>query len=73
MVSCSGLLRLQEAFLWQKNYKAGSNGRLYLFNKRTSDKDTRHVQKFHQGGKDYGKELALVETTNRGEMKTPMN
>ena len=40
--------------------KAGSDGRLYVFNKRKSDKDTRNIQKIQQGGKDDRKELALV-------------
>ena len=33
---------------------------MYVFNKRKSDKDTRHIQKVHQGRKYDGKELALV-------------
>ena len=44
------------------------------------DKDTRHIQKVHQGGKYDGKELDLVpysgkatDNENSGEMETPMN
>ena len=33
---------------------------MYLCNKRTSDKDTLHIQKVHQGGKYDDKGLALV-------------
>ena len=40
--------------------RGGSDGRLYVFNKCKSDKDTRHTQKVQQGGKDDGKDLALV-------------
>ena len=39
--------------------KDGSNGRMYDFNKRKSDKDTRHIQKVQHGGTDDGKELDL--------------
>ena len=40
--------------------KDGSDGRLYVFNKRNSDKDTHHIQKVQQCSTDDGKELALV-------------
>ena len=40
--------------------KAGIDGPIYVFNKRKSDKDTRQIQKVQQGGKDDGKEIALV-------------
>ena len=57
---------------------AGSNGRLYVFNKRKSDKYDHHIHKVQQGGKDYGKELDLVPysgwaTGNWGGMNTPMD
>ena len=56
--------------------KAGSDGRLYVFNKRKSDKDTHHIQKVQQGWKDDGKDLSLMPSSgvatvnyNLGEMK----
>ena len=55
-----GLLRLQGRFSGEEFDKAGRNGRLYLFNKGNSDKDTCHTQNVQQGVKDDGKELALV-------------
>ena len=40
--------------------KDGSDGRIYVFNNRKSDKDTRHIQKVQQGEEYDGKEIALV-------------
>ena len=56
-VECSDFRR---RFSDKKMDKYGSYGRLYIFNKRKSDKDTRQIQKVHQGRKYDGKELALV-------------
>ena len=50
----------RRSFSGEEFDKAGSDGCLYLFNKRKSDKDTRHIHKVQQDRKDYGKELALV-------------
>ena len=41
-------------------YKDWRDRRLYVFNKRRSDKDTRHIQKVQQGRNDNGKDQALV-------------
>ena len=58
--------------------KAGSDGRLYVFKKYKSDKDTRHIQKVQKGGKDYEKKLDIVPYSgvatgndNSGGDKTP--
>ena len=40
--------------------KAGSDGRLYVVNNCKSDKDTCHIQKVQQVGKDDGKGITLV-------------
>ena len=56
-VECSDFRR---RFSGEEFYKAGINGRLYLFNKCNSDKDTCHIQKVQQCGKYDGNEIAPV-------------
>ena len=56
-MDCSDFRR---RFSGEEFYKSGSNGRLYVFNERKSDKDTRHIHKVQQGWKYDGKEIALV-------------
>ena len=56
-VDCSNF---RSRFTGKAFYKAGSDACMYVFNKRKSDKDTHHIQKVHQGGKDDEKELALM-------------
>ena len=56
-VDCSDFRR---RFSGKEFDKAGSNGRLFVLNRRKSDKDTHHTQKVKQGGNDYGKEPDLV-------------
>ena len=56
-MNCSDFGR---CFYGEEFDKAGSDGHLYVFIKRKSDKDTCHIQKVQQGKKYYGKELALV-------------
>ena len=55
-VDCSDFRRL---FSGEEVNKAGSDGRLYVFNNQKIDKDTRHIQKVQHGGTDDGKELDL--------------
>ena len=56
-VECSDFRR---SFFGKEFDKAWKDGRLYVFKNHISDKDTRYNKKVQQGGKDYGKELALV-------------
>ena len=57
VVDCSNS---RKRFYGEEFDKAGSDGRLYVFDKRKSDKDILHIQKVQQGRKYYGKELGLV-------------
>ena len=56
-MDCSDFRRL---FSGEEVNKAGSDGRLYVFNNQKIDKDTRHIQKVQQVEKYDGKEIALM-------------
>ena len=56
-VDCSDFRR---CFFGKEFDKVGSDGSLYEFSKRKSEKKTRHINKFQQGGKYDGREITLV-------------
>ena len=56
-VDCS---KFRRCLSGEESDKARSNGCLYVFNKRNSDNDTRHIQKVKQCRNDDGREQSLV-------------